>query len=266
MFKKRILVVEPHPDDGAIMAGGTIARMTLEGHEAYFLTITDGERGSMDRSVTSPEQLRKTLREEGIRGSRILGAKEDTFLGYPNHDVTPDLEKDLREKMTEVVRKIKPQIVMTYDPYALYEPNPDHRTVAFATYDAVSFSQHHLDFPDQIQRGLETHLVGEIWFFNTPYPNHTVDVTETIWTKITAMAAYKSPMESMLEEVRQRLRSAGLRSPFLESGGLEEIVMKMFATQIENGRYVEKFKIVRPFISERAPRLLSEGLIEPLKE
>jgi len=270
MFKKRILVVEPHPDDGASKAGGTIARMTMEGHEAYFLTITDGERGtSMDRTVADVEQLRKTCREEGLRACKILGGKEDTFLGYPNHDVTPALEKELREKITEVIRRIKPQIVMTYDPYALYEPNPDHRTTAYATYDAVSFSQHHLDFPDQIRRGLEPHLVDEIWFWNAPNPNYTVDVTETTWTKAKALAAYKSPMEAMIEEMRQRLRSAGLRSSYLESGSYEEIIMKTFvrsSTQIEDGRFVEKFRIIRPFISERMPHLLSEGLIEPLKE
>jgi len=265
MPKKRILVVEPHPDDGAIKAGGTLAKMTSEGHEAYFLTMTDGERGSMDRAVISPEQIRTLLREEGIRGSKLLGGIEDTFLGYPNHEVMPHLEIELREKIMESIRRLKPNIVMTYDPYALYEGNPDHRTVAFATYDAVSFSQHHLDFPEQVKR-FGTHLVDEIWFFATPHPNLTVDVTETIWTKAKAMAAYKSPMESMLEEVKQRLKAAGLRSSYLESGPLEEILMKMFATQYEDGRYVEKFKVIRPFISERVPHLLSEGLIEPIKE
>jgi len=265
LFKKRILIVEPHPDDGAIKAGGTIAKMTREGHEAYFLTIADGERGSMDRTVTSPEQIRKILREEGIRGSKILGGVEDTFLGYPNHEIMPHLEIELRQKIMEVIRRLKPNIVMTYDPYGLYEGNPDHRTVALATYDAVSFSQHHLDLPDQVAK-FGTHLVDELWFFATPNPNLTVDVTETIWTKAKAMAAYKSPMESMLEEVKQRLRLAGLQSSYLESGQLEEILMKFFATQYEDGRYVEKFKVIRPFISERVPHLLSEGLIEPIRE
>lgn len=265
MSQKRILVVEPHPDDGAIMAGGTIAKMAIEGHEIHFLTLTDGERGIMDRNVTSAEQLRATLREEGMRGSTILGAKDDVFFGYPNHDVMPHLEKELREKITEVVRKIKPNIVMSYDPYGLYEPNPDHRTGSFATYDAVTFSQHHLDFPDQIQRGLEPHLVDEIWFFNTPNPNHTVDVTETIQTKNRAIAAYKTPVGAMLEEVKQRLKLAGFKSAFIESGVLEDIVPKVFATSREDGKYVEKFRIIRPFISERVPHLLNEGLIEPIK-
>ena len=265
-MSKRILVVEPHPDDGATRAGGTIAKMVREGNEACFLTITDGEKGSMDREITSPEILREIARKEALEACRILGVREDFFLGYPNHDVTPDLEKELRMRITEVIRKIKPQIVMTYDPYALYEPNPDHRTVAFATYDAATFSQHHLDFPEQIQKGLQPHLVDELWFFNSPSPDYTVDVTDFIQTKAKAMAAYATPMNSMLEEARQRLHAAGFSSSYLENKPLEEIVLKVFSPTTENGRFVEKFKIIRPFISERVPHLLSEGLIERLKD
>jgi LmbE family N-acetylglucosaminyl deacetylase len=50
---KKVLVIEPHPDDGAIMAGGTVAKMVREGSEVYFVTVTDGERGTMDRGTMS---------------------------------------------------------------------------------------------------------------------------------------------------------------------------------------------------------------------
>jgi LmbE family N-acetylglucosaminyl deacetylase len=265
-FKKRILVVEPHPDDGAIQSGGTIARMVMEGHEAYFLTVTDGERGTMDRNIRTEQQLREMTRKEALDATGVLGVKKQIFLGYPNHDTMPHLEKELRMKITEVVRQVRPHIVMTYDPYSLYEPNPDHRTVSWATYDAVSFSHYHLEYPDQLARGLETHIVDELWLWNSPHPDHTVDITATIWTKVKATTCYKTQIASMLEEIRRRLRSAGFTAPMLQQMPFEELTMRVFSPMVENGRYVEKFKIIRPFVSERVPHLLAQGLVEPLKE
>lgn len=259
-------MVEPHPDDGVFAAGGTIARLVMEGNEAYFLTVTDGEKATRDRSVSTSEELRQITRRQGLEATKILGVKEDRCLGYPNHDVTPDLEKELKMKITEVIREIRPNIVMTYDPYAMYEPNPDHRTVAFATYDAVSFCHNHLDYPDQISRGLEPHIVNELWFFDSPQPDYTVDISETLSIKTKAMAAYKYSVVQELEEVKQRLRSAGNSAPLLEQGSLEDLAVKLYPPTVENGRYVEKFKIIRPFISERVPHLIKQGMLRPLEQ
>jgi len=37
----KILVVSPHPDDETLGAGGTIFRFKREGHQVYWLNITD---------------------------------------------------------------------------------------------------------------------------------------------------------------------------------------------------------------------------------
>lgn len=261
---KRVLVVEPHPDDGIIQAGGTLAQMIGNGAQVYFVTVNDGERGFMDRSFKDVKANRITARSEGRRATKLLGAKEDIFLGYDNHATTFELENRLKGRIMEQIRRTKPNIVMTYDPYARYEPNVDHRVTAFATYDAATFSQHHLDFPEQIEKkGLEPHIVDETWFFNSPEPNLVVDITGNVSKKLSCLLEYRSPMKEMLDEVHMRLKSAGLTSPLLKEP-IEQQIMKFWLSgELEGKRYLEKFKVIKPFISERVPHLISLGLIQP---
>ncbi len=260
---KRVLLVEAHPDDGMINAGGTLAQMVDQGAEVHFLTVNDGERGFMNRSFKDPEAVRKIARGEARRATKLLGAKEDVFLGYENHAVDFTQEIELKGKIMEQIRRIKPNIVMTFDPYGMYEPNIDHRVVAYAAYDAATFSQHHMDFPEQIRAGLEPHIVDELWFFSSPQPNHVVDITPYLSIKLRCMLEYKIEMEAMTEEVRQRLKAVRLKSP-LTNASLQEKVAKFWLSgNFENGRHVEKFKIIRPFISERVPHLYALGLVEP---
>jgi hypothetical protein len=138
--------------------------------------------------------------------------------------------------------------------------------VALATYDAVTFSHHHLECPEHLKEGLDTHIVKEVWFFNSPNPDLVVDISDTVWIKVKAIAAYRSQIEAMIEEVRQRLRAIGFTAPILESNDLEDMILKLWIyPSIQNGRFVEKFKVIRPFISERVAHLIKEGLIQPIK-
>lgn len=266
MQTKTILVIEPHPDDTAIMAGGTIAKMSASGDRIIFVTVTDGERGTMDRRVKSSEVLSAITRTEANAAAKILGVEQQIFLGYQNHDVMLEKELELKNKIIGLIRKFKPNIVMTYDPYKIYEPNPDHRTVSFATYDAATFSHYHLECPEQIENeGLNTHIVDELWFYNSPKPDSSFDVTDYLTKKVEAMAAYSSQLESMIEEVKQRLRSAGYSASFLESGSMKESILKLWIyPTMHQGRLIEEFKIIRPFITERVGYLLSNNLVDPI--
>ena len=52
----RVMVVAAHPDDPEFLAGGTVARLVKEGRELTYVIVTNGNKGSGDRGVTS-EQL-----------------------------------------------------------------------------------------------------------------------------------------------------------------------------------------------------------------
>jgi len=64
----RVLVVGAHPDDADFLAGGTVARLAKEGREVAYVILTNGNKGSGDRSITS-EQLAPIRAEEQRRAA-----------------------------------------------------------------------------------------------------------------------------------------------------------------------------------------------------
>jgi LmbE family N-acetylglucosaminyl deacetylase len=58
---KIVLGVVAHPDDLEFGMAGTVAKYVAEGAKAYYLILTNANKGSADRSIT-PEQLRDTRR------------------------------------------------------------------------------------------------------------------------------------------------------------------------------------------------------------
>ena len=50
--KGRVMVVAAHPDDPEFLAGGTVARLAKEGRELAYVIVTNGNKGSGDRSIT----------------------------------------------------------------------------------------------------------------------------------------------------------------------------------------------------------------------
>ena len=59
---ERVMVITAHPDDSEFGAGGTVAKLTREGKTVTYCVVTNGDKGSSDRSMT-PERL-VTIREE----------------------------------------------------------------------------------------------------------------------------------------------------------------------------------------------------------
>jgi LmbE family N-acetylglucosaminyl deacetylase len=71
---ERVMVVTAHPDDPEFLAGGTIAKLAREGREITYVIVTNGNKGSGDRTITS-ERL-APIREQEQRGAaRVLGVE-----------------------------------------------------------------------------------------------------------------------------------------------------------------------------------------------
>ena len=80
-----VMVIAAHPDDPEFLAGGTVARLAKEGREVTYVIVTNGNKGSGDRSVTS-DQLASIRQEEQLRAARALGVARVEFLGYEDGD------------------------------------------------------------------------------------------------------------------------------------------------------------------------------------
>ncbi|MFX0168728.1 MAG: PIG-L deacetylase family protein, partial [Candidatus Hodarchaeota archaeon] len=141
---KTILVVEAHPDDAALFAGGTIALLAEEGHTIVNLCSTYGEKGTLDSSKTLEEMI-ETEKRESQNAADVLGTKEVIYLDVPDGELAAGLE--LRRHYTEIVRRVQPEIVLSFDPAIPYDPHPDHQAVGRTLYEACYTSHFPLYYP-----------------------------------------------------------------------------------------------------------------------
>src|SRR5438128_1971230 len=109
----RVLVVAAHPDDPEFLAGGTIGRLVKEGRDVAYVIVTNGNKGSGDRNVTS-EQLVPIRQDEQRRAAYVLGVARVEFLGYEDGELEDT--RDLRRDITREIRRWQPGLIITLNP------------------------------------------------------------------------------------------------------------------------------------------------------
>lgn len=204
-----VLALTAHPDDAEFFAGGTLAGMIASGARVHILVATDGRRGSFEHDSAGLAALRA---EEGRRAAAALGAEPPILLGYPDLELDRLPAGTLREAFIRAIRQIRPDAVVAEDPFAPYDPHPDHRAVAWAASDALSFSHLPLMHPEHLEQGLQPHFVVEKYFFSEhpPSTNRVIDVSATLDVKLKALAEHKSQVSFLVEDVLRQARLAGL--------------------------------------------------------
>jgi len=193
---KIVLGIAAHPDDLDVGAGGTLARFALDGAEIHYLILTDGGKGSDDPTITSI-QLTEIRHQEQQTALEIVGGKSITFLDYPDGELEVTME--LKKQIVKVIRRIKPDVVITMDPTVIYSASkgiinhPDHRAAGQATLDAVfPLARDRLTFPELAAEGFEPHKTATVLLVNFNESNFTVDITNTFETKVKALKAHVS--------------------------------------------------------------------------
>lgn len=198
--RKSVLVVAGHSDDADYAGGGTLVKFAQEDASIILVVVTRGEKGTLDPDIDMNE-FAKTRKEEQDNSARILGINRIVYLGYSDHDVLPTHK--FRAKLIDEIRRYKPDIVITHDPWKRYECHPDHRHTGMMAIEAAGFALYSLE-PTPAVPPLEPHLVAEIWLFNTDNPNHWVDITDTIAKKLDALRQHKSQLGEEMANYAQR--------------------------------------------------------------
>jgi LmbE family N-acetylglucosaminyl deacetylase len=187
------LVVAAHPDDVDFGAAGTVATWTAAGIEVSYCVCTSGEASGDG----SPGMAAVREAEQRAAAAHV-GVQDVTFLGYPDGAVTPSLE--LRRDITRMIRKVRPDRVLTWSPEINWDfvptTHPDHRAVGEAAFaavypDARNPYAHRSLFEEE---GLEPWTVRELWLADGPtrLRNRAVDVTDVFDTKMAALRAHSS--------------------------------------------------------------------------
>jgi LmbE family N-acetylglucosaminyl deacetylase len=125
-----------------------------------------------------------------------VGVTEIEFLGYPDGLVVADL--DLRENLAEVVRRHRPDIVLSInfrDSWGGPSWNhADHRAVGVALLDAVRDAANPWLFTG---RGEPWSGVRMVAFNGSPQSTHAVDVTATLAAGIASLECHRTYLDHL---------------------------------------------------------------------
>ena len=208
---KVAMSIHAHPDDQEFTVAGTLARWAGSGCEVISVVITRGDAGSNDpaHDQTYKPTLTAIREQEQRAANGLLGIRETVFLGQPDGELEPTIP--LRKDLTRLIRRYRPQVVVTGDPQAVFYGNgyinhPDHRAAAqLALYAAFPSAGSRLLFADLLEEGLEPHNVERVYIHGSEKPDTWVDIAGTIEIKLAALRAHASQLgdwdpEKMIRE------------------------------------------------------------------
>jgi LmbE family N-acetylglucosaminyl deacetylase len=158
----KLLAVFAHPDDESMGMGATLAKYSAEGVETHLVCASRGERGWFGPEEQNPGleklgQLRTTELENAVRE---LGMKSLNFLGYIDGDVDAADHAEAIGKIVTHIRRIKPQVVVTF-PHDGNYGHPDHIAIGQFTTAAIVCAA---DSTYKDAENLPAHRVSKLYY------------------------------------------------------------------------------------------------------
>ncbi len=201
--KQKVMIVTAHPDDAELFAGGTIARLLKEGKEVSVVKVTSGDKGSRQEKI-SQQELKDIRIKEDTESMRSLGVKDEDNVYLQFEDGTVDNSMDIIKAIAGEIRRFKPDLIITHNPEDMvirfakgvnWINHRDHRNTGKSVIDAAyPYSRDLLFFPDQLEKGLTSHICSEfllVDYYDGP-DIVAVDVTDFIDDRVTAHAKHAS--------------------------------------------------------------------------
>jgi len=195
---KTIMLIGAHADDDAI-SHGTMALLQAHGNQVYVVTLTTGNVGTQDPNL-SRTQLAQVRRQEELAALAELAISGDHYinLGYDDGLLEFEDRKAVVENLVRWIRKMRPDVLMAWDPGKNYQRwhKSDHRAAAYLAADAARAAMWRLLFEGQItQEGLKEYMIPEYLFYNDyDHDDETtwVDISDFVEKKVNAGAKYVS--------------------------------------------------------------------------
>lgn len=195
-----LLTVHAHPDDESSKGAGSVARYHGEGVRCVLVCCTGGEAGSiLNPAMDTPEvraDLPNVRRRELEKAAAIIGYDELVWLGYrdsgmpdtpenedPRSFARADLDEAV-ERLVTIIRRERPQVIVTYPDRQEGYPHPDHlrvHDISIVAFDAAGDPDR---FPD----------AGEPW--------QPLKLYYTMWSA------------KRIRAMHEKLLELGLESPF----------------------------------------------------
>ncbi|WP_110885035.1 PIG-L deacetylase family protein [Deinococcus yavapaiensis] len=139
-----LLAVFAHPDDEAFSSGGTLAFYASRGVRVTLACATRGEAGKQTDPNLTVEDLGRHREQELREACKALGIDDPIFLDYHDSGRQERVRKDdpkallnvepldVETKILDVIERVKPQVLLTFDPHGGYG-HIDHLVIHRAT-------------------------------------------------------------------------------------------------------------------------------------
>lgn len=183
---ERALAIGAHPDDIEFGAGGTLANWAAAGTEVTLLILTDGSKGTWDRSLPPADLVAIRRREQAAAGA-ALGAANVIMLDHADGEL--EYSMALRSEVARQIRLVEPEVVLSHDPWRPYELHPDHRATGWSAVDGVVAARDHLFFPEH---DLEPHRPTWLLLWWALTPDHWEDISTSFTRKLEALYCHES--------------------------------------------------------------------------
>lgn len=192
---QRALVIMAHPDDPDFICGGTVARMASQGIEVTYMILTNGDKGNHNPEITR-NQLIAFRKIEQRAAAAVCGVQQVLFMGEEDGFLRPT--REIRERVTREIRRIKPQLIICQDPdrYLVgegYINHPDHRNAGLIALEAIfPAADNPMFYPEMADEGYTPHKVSQLYVHGPADSNVRVEITEVIDQKIEAILCHKT--------------------------------------------------------------------------
>ena len=220
-----LLTVHAHPDDEASKGAPTVARYNAEGVRTVLVCCTGGEEGEiLNPAMAGPDmaaRLAEVRAEELTRAASAIGYDEVVMLGYRDSGMEGSeanahpgcfANADLGEavaRLVKVIRRHRPQVVVTYPEDQGGYRHPDHVRVHDVSVPAFERAGDPDYRPD----------LGEPWAPSKLY--------YTLWSR------------KRIEERHQAFKNLGLESPYSEWWFQRESTDDQITTQVPVDGFID---------------------------
>lgn len=176
MTQKRLLGAYAHPDDEQGVSG-LMHKYAREGVEVTLVCATRGEVGQIAPGVAATPETLGQVREAELRcAAEKIGIQHVYFLDYRDSGMWGSADNndpralwqanvlDVAEKLTRLIRRHQPQVLLTFDPQGGYG-HPDHIKIHQAALIAYLVADDARIFPEHITReGLSPWAVSKLYW------------------------------------------------------------------------------------------------------
>jgi mycothiol S-conjugate amidase len=235
-----LLSIHAHPDDESSKGAGTVHRYHEAGVRTVLVCCTGGEAGDiLNPALDTPEvrdRLPDVRLEELAAAVAVIGYDEVVLLGYRDSGMPDSPENadprcfarapldEAVERLVTIIRRERPQVVLTYGDDQSGYPHPDHLRVHEVTMAAIPAAADPDAYPE----------AGEPW--------QVAKVYWSVWSR------------KRLEATHQAFLDQGLESPYSEEWFSRESQDHRITTSIDvDGLYAVKSAALRAHATQIDP-------------